>query len=173
MDHDPFDLECFRQATFPVPPPGARKKQLPRHRPGEWFLLSVPWSWVWAAGQLPGKALLVGLALWREAGRRKGNPTVPFGLSQVVKMGLPLNTARRGLKALETAGLVSIVRKPGRKPEVTILEAPGGTDQQAASCSMPGSRVPSAAAPAVESASAIGTRRTPDSAVEGPRECTQ
>jgi DNA-binding GntR family transcriptional regulator len=41
-------------------------------------------------------------------------------------MGLSEDTTRRALHRLEAAGLVSIVRKPGRGLEVTILDTPAG-----------------------------------------------
>jgi hypothetical protein len=73
--------------------------------------------------QQKGKALHVALMLWKEAGCRKAR-TVRFSLSGVAKEGLHPDTAKRGLRALEAAGLVSIRRRPGRALEVTLLETP-------------------------------------------------
>jgi hypothetical protein len=73
--------------------------------------------------RLPGKALLVALLLWKEAGCRRSR-TVRFRLGTVAEMGLHPDTARRGLQELEQAGLISIRREPGRALQITLLEAP-------------------------------------------------
>ncbi len=102
----------------------APTKRLPRHKPGENFLLGpVPWRWIEQAGRLSGKALAVGLMLWREAGCNK-SPTVRFRLAAATAFGCHQDTARRGLEALEAAGLVSVRYIPGRCLEVTLLNAP-------------------------------------------------
>ena len=67
---DPFDPA--RLTPAPTVISSGREKRPPRHKPGEKFLKGpVPWQWVEAASRLPGKALAVGLAAWREAGCRK------------------------------------------------------------------------------------------------------
>jgi hypothetical protein len=122
---DPFDPERFRLngSTFrgtETPRPA----KPPRHRPGQWFLRGpIPWPWLETAARLPGKALVLALVLWREAGRRGGRRTVKLCLSRA---GLGLNefAARRALRSLEAAGLVSVDRQPGRGLVVTILDAP-------------------------------------------------
>jgi len=97
-------------------------RKLPRHRPGEAFIKGpIPWPWVERAMTLPGKALAVGLMLWKEAGCRR-NRTVRFRLAGAIDRGIPLDTARRGLRALAAVGLVSIRHYPGQALEVTLLE---------------------------------------------------
>lgn len=116
---DPFDPARLE----PGPPEirTGREKRPPRHRPGERFLKGpVPWRWVEAAARLPGKALAVGLAAWREAGCRRAR-SVPLNLSA---LAVPRRTAQRGLDALEGAGLVAVDRRRGRPPLVTLLDAP-------------------------------------------------
>ena len=39
-------------------------------------------------------------------------------------LGISVYAARRALRALEAAGLLSAVRRAGRCPEVTLLDAP-------------------------------------------------
>jgi hypothetical protein len=115
---DPFDPA--RLTPAPVIP-SARERRPPRHKPGEKFLKGpVPWRWIEAAGKLPGKALAVGLAAWREAGCRRAR-TVPLNLSA---LAVPRRTAQRGLTVLEGARLVSVERRKGRPPLVTLLDAP-------------------------------------------------
>jgi hypothetical protein len=77
---------------------------------------------------LPGKALAVGLMLWREAGCQRQR-TVYFSLTRAAADGIPTTTARRAVRQLERAGLVTIRRQPGHGLQVTILGGPvGGTE---------------------------------------------
>jgi DNA-binding GntR family transcriptional regulator len=46
----------------------------------------------------------------------------PFGLRRCEAYGVPVQTARRALKALEAAGLVVVKRHPGRNPIVTLMD---------------------------------------------------
>jgi hypothetical protein len=72
---------------------------------------------------LPGQALQVALVLWRAAGL-KGRATVKLSLSGELPLGLNEYSARRGVRRLEGAGLVSIKCRPGHSLEVTILAVP-------------------------------------------------
>jgi hypothetical protein len=104
----------------------ARRKP-PRHRRGEPFLKGpIPWQWLQRALTLPGKALHVALLLWKEAGCR-GSRTVPFRLARTAELGIHPDTAKRGLRALAKAGLLSVQYHPGRALEITLLdmEPPG------------------------------------------------
>jgi len=95
----------------------------PCHRAGEKFLKGpIPWRWVELACRLPGQALAIGLILWQEAGCRKARK-VSFRLSQARPLGMHPDTARRGLRALQAAKLVTIHRQPGRCLSVTLLDA--------------------------------------------------
>ncbi len=94
----------------------------PRHRPGEKFLKGpIPWNWLSSAAREPGKALHVAIVLWLLAGIKR---TRTIALSGSVLRGLGVNrhSGYRGLGSLEAAGLVSVVRHPGRNPVVTIRE---------------------------------------------------
>jgi DNA-binding MarR family transcriptional regulator len=73
--------------------------------------------------RLPGKALHVALLLWQEAGCRRSR-TIRFRLAGTADLEMHPDTAKRGLRALEKAGLVSIRRHPGQALEVTLLAAP-------------------------------------------------
>jgi hypothetical protein len=107
------DLDALRNRPSRKPP---------RHRPGEEFLKGpIPWPWLERALTLPGKALHVAILLWKEAGCRR-NRTVRFRLAGTAVLGIHPDTAKRGLRALAGAGLVSICHRPGRALEVTLLE---------------------------------------------------
>jgi hypothetical protein len=124
---DAFDPDALRLSNFDLQGVKARpSRRPPRHQPGGKFLRGpVPWEWLDRAGRLPGKALFVGLVLWQDAGCKKDR-TLRLNLTQLVGSGVSLDTARRGLRSLEAAGLVSIAYSPGRCLEVTILPV---TDQ--------------------------------------------
>src|SRR5262245_54476977 len=119
---DPFDparwaVTDAEEAPVPAPTPAPRKRR------GRFIKGPLPLSWVKAAGMLPGKALVVGMMLWFESGMKKTR-TVIFPFARAVSDGIPKSTVRRAIRGLEEVGLIAVVRKPGRRLEVTILDAP-------------------------------------------------
>jgi hypothetical protein len=122
---DPFDPDTLRAPNVDLASLCNRpSKRPPRHRNGEAFLKGpIPWSWLERACRLPGKALHVALLLWKEAGCRNSR-TVTLCLARPAALGMHVDTASRGLRALASAGLVSIRRPPGKALEVTLLDAP-------------------------------------------------
>lgn len=84
----------------------------------------VSWPWLQAASRLGGKALHVGLSIWKQSGITK-KVTVKLSLS-TLDMGFDRSNASRGLVALERAGLVSVVRAPGCSPLITIIDIEDG-----------------------------------------------
>src|SRR5262245_6038685 len=114
------DLDALRQRPSGKPP---------RHRQGEAFLKGpIPWPWLRRALTLPGKALHVAVLLWKEAGCR-GSRTVRLRLAGAARLGMHPDTAKRGLRTLAAAGLVSFRRPPGQALEVTLLETDPGPGQ--------------------------------------------
>lgn len=90
-----------------------------RWLPGEKFLKGpIPLHWLLSVFPLPGKALHVAVALWYRSGLEK-SCRVKFNQSRW--KGVSRDSARRGLCALERAGLVRVMRHPGRVPIVTIV----------------------------------------------------
>jgi hypothetical protein len=85
----------------------------------------VPWFWIVTAADLPGKALLVGLCLWRLAGATK-NKTMFLGNDDLRPFGIDRASKSRALRALEGVGLIEVTREPGRFPRVTLRDAPHG-----------------------------------------------
>ncbi len=128
-----IDLAAFRvpvEVEFDSPQTRKSSKP-PRHQPGEHFLKGpIPWAWLQRAMKLPGKALHVAMLLWKEAGIRRDR-TVRLNLSAAEKNGVPTDTARRALEALEAGGLVSVTRRQGMASEVTLLDAPGRAETPA------------------------------------------
>jgi hypothetical protein len=79
----------------------------------------IPWPWISIAANLSGRALAVGLALWRLAGVRKCM-SVRLSNTEVAVLGVDRNAKSRALRALQEAGLIVVEQRPGRLPLVTI-----------------------------------------------------
>ena len=123
----PLDLDQFR-AIREDKARSAKRQRPPRHRVGEWFLKGpIPGAWLTRAAGLSFRALRVGLALWYLAGVRTSRVVRPTR-DTWQRFGLSSDAGRRGLAALEGAGLVAVDRRPGRCSEVTIRETVRGRD---------------------------------------------
>ena len=120
-----FDVEEFR---LPRSLYGEiQTRQLPpRPGEGEPFIRGpIPFSWVALASRLPGSCLIVAMAarFLRSRYPRKAS----WSVAEIGwRAGLEERSARRTLQALSEAGLISLTRKPGRKPALAILELAGG-----------------------------------------------
>ncbi len=100
----------------------SRKVKPPRHKAGHHFLKGpVPLDWLEAAARLPGKSLHAGLALWYAAGVQR-SASVPLSNVSGLRFGLDRNAKYRALGWLEGAGLISVERKLGRAPVVTLVD---------------------------------------------------
>jgi hypothetical protein len=115
---DPDRFRLAESLTTPIKP----STRPPRHRRRERFLKGpIPWAWLDRAGQLPGRALAVGLILWLKAGMA-GKRTVRLCQSRPDGLGLNQDSTRRGVRALERAGLIMVQRRPGQGLEITLLD---------------------------------------------------
>ena len=81
----------------------------------------VPWSWIVVAARLPGKALIIGLCIWRLAGLKRSR-TVVLGNGDLHAFAVDRTAKSRALTALESAGLIDIARRPGGLPIITLLD---------------------------------------------------
>jgi hypothetical protein len=75
-----------------------------------------------AAAGLPGKSLHTGIALWFAVGQTK-SATIPLSNVAGCRFGLDRNAKYRALEWLDGAGLISVERRLGKTPIVTILDA--------------------------------------------------
>jgi hypothetical protein len=82
----------------------------------------IPWSWWLPASRLPGRSLQVGAVCWLLAGWER-SAEFELALNDWAEFGLSRFSDSRGLDTLDGARLVSTVRRPGRSPVVTILDA--------------------------------------------------
>lgn len=80
----------------------------------------IPLVWLAQASKLRGSALAVGLAVWFKTRCEDGSKAVPVCPSLLERLGVSAQSGYRGLKALEAAGLVYVVRHRGRCPLVVI-----------------------------------------------------
>ena len=84
------------------------------------YVRIIPLSWICLASRLPGKALHVGIVLWYLAGVSR-SLTVKLTRSRLRRFGIYHETGRRGLLALENAGLVQVERGGKKSPSVTLV----------------------------------------------------
>jgi DNA-binding MarR family transcriptional regulator len=123
---DYFDITRFSE-TAPGHPRGSGQPPPPRPAQGEKYLGGpIPITWLQTASQLSGKALHVAIALWFTAGLTKSR-TVRVSRTLTRSFGMQPDSARRGLKQLERAGLVDVHRITGRSPIVTLLDYSDGS----------------------------------------------
>jgi DNA-binding transcriptional ArsR family regulator len=109
----PADLIQPGEASF------GRSETKIRHHRSRFLKGPVPWDWIIRASELPGRALIVGLCLWRLSGA-VGNRTVTLGNAELQPFGIDRAAKSRALTVLESAGLVTVERKRGRLPIVTL-----------------------------------------------------
>lgn len=90
-------------------------------RPAKFLKGPVPWPWIEKAARLPGRSLVVGLALWRLAGAVKSR-TVRLANSEMEALGISRSAKSRALHELERASLVAVIRTVKQKDGVADLE---------------------------------------------------
>jgi len=114
----PMSVDTLRLQPRPLPPRIAP----PRPKKGEKFVKGpIPWDWITVAGQLPGKAAQIALALWFAAGVHKAR-TFPVPMNRIRELGVTRQAAYRCLQAMEDAGLISLERGKGKRAMVTLLD---------------------------------------------------
>jgi hypothetical protein len=117
MDDPDPDPASFRLGDDPPLPPRQRRAQ----KSVEPYLRGpIAWAWLRKADTAGAAALLVGLALWHHRALRK-RTEYPISLREICRLTAQSpKTARRGLAALEAAGLINRATAPGRKPHVAL-----------------------------------------------------
>lgn len=121
------DLDQFRARTAaelpPAPKAGRSKKP---KRAAEPFLRGpIPLAWLARAHEAGGSALAVGLSLWFVRGVSGKAGPVKVGRALRGRLEISRDQTRRGLFALEAAGLVASVKKGrGHCAVVEIVEGP-------------------------------------------------
>ena len=94
----------------------------PRHKRGDKFLKGpIPLDWLAKAARQPGKTLHVAVAVWFLAGVTR-NRSVALSSRLMFSLGSSRFSTYRGIRALEEAGLVKVIRQRGRSPRITIQD---------------------------------------------------
>ena len=94
----------------------------PDRKPPKRFIKGpIPLEWIQAAARLPGRSLHVGLVLWYLAGVRRSRQG-PISYTVASHFGLSRHAVYRGLAWLEEAGLITVLRKHGRRLGFTLTE---------------------------------------------------
>jgi hypothetical protein len=118
MKESPDSLENFRLTSNHLE--DQSHPLLPKRRRG-WFVKGpLDGEWIGKAAALPGKSLHVALAIQYKAGLTKSSH-VKVTNQDRERFSLKPDAYRRGLKALEAAGLVKVVRKPGACAQISIV----------------------------------------------------
>jgi DNA-binding transcriptional ArsR family regulator len=117
-----WDPSCFRLKQNAVARLQVGTRRGRRRNPvrGKFIAGPVDVAWICEASHLGVKALLVGLALWHIRGLRQSNTFIVSNL-MVRGWGIEPDAKSRALRALEKAGLVTIVRRGKRSPRVTLV----------------------------------------------------
>ena len=93
-------------------------------RPVERYIRTIPFSWMRTANRLPGKVASVAVALWFLAGVKR-SMTFRLTAEAADLSGASRKPLYRALAALEGAGLISVTRRAGARPVVTIHQRVG------------------------------------------------
>lgn len=111
----------------------SQKSNAPRHKKGEMFLCGpIPWKWLTHASLNGGKgsAIQVALAIWFLSGLNHKSATVKLTRKTLKSLGVERNSGYRGLRSLEESGLISVIRKKGASPIVTLLKIQENNNQE-------------------------------------------
>ena len=81
----------------------------------------IPLVWLQTAARLPGQALAVGMALWHLAGLRGTQQHLSLSTERLAPFGVSRYAKDRALRQLIEAGLVTVARKKGRSPSVSLI----------------------------------------------------
>jgi hypothetical protein len=110
---------------------GLPDRPIPRPGPLDTFLRGpIPWPWWSRAASLPGRALHVASAVRYLVGWRGGR-TVSLALGDLDPfLGVDRQTARRGLRALQSIALVEVESRAGRKLLVRVCEVADDSDRR-------------------------------------------
>ena len=97
------------------------KERRPKAIKGKFLRGPIPLHWLAQAEHLSGKCLAVGVVLWFLRGL-KDKSTFTLEKRWCEQFGLGRGAVRRCLTRLEEAGLISVERRPGCSPVVSIHE---------------------------------------------------
>lgn len=82
----------------------------------------IPMEWLSMAAAMPGKTLNVAVALWWLHGMQEGKP---FKLTKkaAALLNIGRDAASGGLAQLAQGGLITLHKRSGKRPEITIIKS--------------------------------------------------
>lgn len=95
----------------------------PKLRTSKFIKGPIPFDWMAKANTLPGKAGPVGLGLRFLEGVQRNRSVKLTGEVEVLA-GCERKAVANALIQLEQAGLISVLRQPGMRPRIEILDIP-------------------------------------------------
>jgi hypothetical protein len=119
-----LSLDGKQPITPKKPTSERRNNKAPRHKSGERFVQGpIPYNWMAKASNIGGKGATVSIALliWFRSGIEQQSNKVRLTRKDLQEFGINRNALYRGLSNLEKAGLISLARKKGARPFITIL----------------------------------------------------
>jgi hypothetical protein len=123
---DIFNLESFRILSLGSQAPSPEKSSPPRKlRSTEaFFFARMPLWWMQEAAGTPGKGLHVAIAICHLKNLKRSD-TFPLSQKIVRSFRVGRGSAYGALGALESAGLISVLPRVGRCPEIRVLGLTG------------------------------------------------
>jgi DNA-binding MarR family transcriptional regulator len=79
------------------------------------------------AARLPGQALALFLAVHHQT-TLTGKPIITLPAKLLLELGISRDSKARGLKALERAGLVNVLRSKGKAARIQLTKTTGGIE---------------------------------------------
>src|SRR5215510_887245 len=116
MSCEPTELDWAQVRDAEIPTRKVELSTQGRRKAGQ-YIPPVPLAWFDRACVLPGKALAVGMVLWRLARLKKTNRVV-LANAALKRHGLGRWAKYPALQTLEKAGLIAVQRRPKRSPEI-------------------------------------------------------
>jgi hypothetical protein len=84
------------------------------------FFIYMPFQWFEMAAELPGKTAVVATLIWHQAELSRSAGPLVLRSTLIERCGLARETVAGALRALESAELITVERKVGAKPRITI-----------------------------------------------------
>ena len=120
-----FDPNRFRVTDnnpLPNKQPHISEKKVVRNTQSYKFLKGpVPLPWLIAAAELPGKTFIVGIVIWFRCGLCKSS-TITLPSTVLSLFHIDRSAKSRALDSLEKASLITVERRSGKSPVVTVLD---------------------------------------------------
>lgn len=82
----------------------------------------IPWDWICKAARCTTPGLLVGLAVWRAFQMTPGEDLAQIRTDRLIESDRTAREIRRGMKALESSGLIEILKVEAKVATVKIKD---------------------------------------------------